>query len=114
MVRFGNVLGSSESVIPVFKEQILNSLPITVTHPGIIRYFMTIPEAAQLVIQAGAMGKGGMCLCWIWGNEYIGSHTCVELIKKGFEPVIIDNESNSKEAFLDRIETITDKHPVFM
>lgn len=119
-VRFGNVLGSKGSVIPIFKKQIENGGPLTVTHPEVKRYFMTIPEAAQLVIQAGAIGNGGEVFILDMGKPVKIIELAKDLIKlSGYqEGVDIDieitglrpGEKMYEEILLDTENDISTKH----
>ena len=119
--RFGNVLGSNGSVIPIFKEQIAKGGPVTVTHPDIIRYFMLIPEACKLVLEAGTMGKGGEIFVFDMGKPVriadlaqrmitlSGAKNC-EIKFTGLR----DGEKLYEEVLNDAEQTLPTKHPKIM
>ncbi|WP_313036199.1 nucleoside-diphosphate sugar epimerase/dehydratase [Acinetobacter sp.] len=129
IVRFGNVLGSSGSVVPLFKKQIAQGGPVTVTHPEVTRYFMTIPEAAQLVIQAGAMGTGGDVFLLDMGEPVKIVDLAKQMIRlSGFRPIdenglgdieikftgLRPGEKLYEELLIDQVNTANTEHSRIM
>ena len=122
--RFGNVLGSNGSVVPLFRQQIEEGGPITITHPDILRYFMTIPEACQLVLEAGAMGKGGEIFIFDMGAPVKIMDLAIKMIKlAGYTPHkeigikitgLRPGEKLYEELLSDRSKTLSTHHKKIM